>query len=195
MTLKFNLIEKSTQYSIDNLKNIERTDCPYLFFLKSFINPELLDKLLKYISTEELSWVTETNQEYQNRLKLNWVFDTVVEEVHIVLENLTVELNQKFNRNNKFIGLTVWKDQEGYTIGKHDKDNSIIDLAIQIYLTEGVADLGTKFEYNNKILGTKYQKNHGYLYDNNQGVPHYMNTPVPKNHVRYSLYAMWSKLN
>jgi hypothetical protein len=71
----------------------------------------------------------------------------------------------------------------------------MIDLAIQIYLTDDANDLGTKFEYNNKILSTKYQKNYGYLYDNSQGVTHYMTTPVPKNHVRYSLYAMWSKLN
>jgi hypothetical protein len=195
MLLEFDLIEQSTQYSADNLKNIEKTDCPYLFFLKSFINPTLLDKLLNYISTEELCWLPETNQEYQNRLKLNWVFNTVVEEMHIVLENLTIALNQKFNRNNKFIGLTIWKDQEGYTISKHNKDNPIIDLAIQIYLTDDAVNLGTKFEYNNKIFSTKYQKNHGYLYDNSQGVTHYMTTPVPKNHVRYSLYAMWSKLN
>ena len=107
MPLDFDLIDRSTEYSTKQIQNLINTECPYLFFLDSFIDPELLEKLLNFISTEELIWLPETNQEYQNRLKLNWVFDTVVEETHIVLENLTTELNLKFNRNNKFLGLSV----------------------------------------------------------------------------------------
>jgi len=194
MPLDFDLIDRSTEYSTKQIQNLINTECPYLFFLDSFIDPELLEKLLNFISTEELIWLPETNQEYQNRLKLNWVFDTVVEETHIVLENLTTELNLKFNRNNKFLGLSVWKDQEGYTIGKHNRDNTIIDLAIQLYLTDGDTNLGTTFEYNHSKLQTKYQKNHGYLIDNSIGVTHYMMTPVPKEHTRYSLYAIWSQI-
>jgi hypothetical protein len=193
MSLKFKLIKKSTEYSLDKLKNITKSNCPDLFILDDFLYPPLMDKLVDFLTTTDIDW--QVYQEHVNRLKLNWIPNSVVEEVHIVLENLTSELNQKFNRNNKFFGVAIWKDQEGYTIEKHNKDNSIIDIALQLYLSENLVDLGTKFEYKDEIIQINYRKNHGYLYDNShQGVPHYMTTPVPKEHIRYSLYAIWSNI-
>jgi len=191
MLLDFKLITDSTSYSLDRLSKIDSTACPHLFFLKDFINPDLLVKLLDYITTEEIVWTKELKQEYNNRLKLNWIPESVIEETHIVLDNLTADLNQRFNRTNKFLGLSIWKDQEGYTISMHEKDNSIIDVAVQIYLSESTVDLATKFLVNGTILSTDYKENYGYLVDNSVGVPHYMNTPVPADHIRYSLYAMW----
>lgn len=191
MLLNFKLITNSTSYSLDRISKIDPTVCPHLFFLKDFINPDLLVKLLDYITTEEIVWTKELKQEYNNRLKLNWIPESVIEETHIVLDNLTADLNQKFNRTNKFLGLSIWKDQEGYTISMHEKDNNIIDVAVQIYLSESTVDLATKFLVNGTILTTDYKKNYGYLVDNSVGVPHYMNTPVPADHIRYSLYAMW----
>lgn len=193
MPLDQDLISKSTVKSIDSLDKIVSTECPHLFFIEDFLEHSLLKKLISFISTADVEWVKEIDQEYLNRLKLNWVFDSVVEEVHIVLDNLTEKLNQKFNKTNKFIGLTVWKDQEGYTISPHNKDNDLIDIAIQLYLTEGNVDLSTKFEYNGKILHPSYKINSGYLFDNSVGVRHYMITPVPQNYTRFSLYAIWSK--
>jgi hypothetical protein len=192
MPLDQELISKSTIKSMDSLDKIVSTECPHLFFIEDFLDHSLLKKLINFISTADVGWVKEIDQEYLNRLKLKWVFDSVVEEVHIVLDNLTEKLNQKFNKTNKFIGLTVWKDQEGYTINPH-KDNDLIDIAIQLYLTEGNIDLSTKFEYNGKILHPNYKINSGYLFDNSVGVRHYMTTPVPQNYTRFSLYAIWSK--
>jgi len=194
MPLEFELIKKSIEYSLDKIKTMKQSDCPDLFFLNDFLYPLLMDKLVNFLTTTEIDWQVEIYQEQLNRLKINWIPDSVIEEIHIVLESLTPELNQKFNRNNKFFGITVWKDQEGYTIHKHDKDNSIIDIALQIYLSESLVNLGTSFEYNNEIIQVNYRKNHGYLYDNSRGVTHYMSIPVPKEHIRYSLYAMWSKI-
>lgn len=194
MSLDFELIKKSTEYSLDKLRNITKSNCPDLFFLNDFLYPPMMNKLVNFLTTTDIDWQVEMYQEQLNRLKVNWIPDSVIEEVHIVLENLTPELNQKFNRNNKFFGVTIWKDQEGYTIQKHNKDNSIIDIALQLYLSENLVDLGTKFEYKDEIIQINYRKNHGYLYDNSQGVPHYMSIPVPKEHIRYSLYAMWSKI-
>jgi|LakMenE18May11ns_1017448.scaffolds.fasta_scaffold9772491_2 hypothetical protein len=194
MSLEFELIKKSTEYSSGKLKNITKSNCPDLFFLNDFLYPPLMNKLVNFLITTDIDWQVEIYQEQLNRLKLNWIPDSVIEEVHIVLENLTSELNQKFNRNNKFLGVTIWKDQEGYTIEKHNKDNSVIDIALQLYLSENLVDLGTKFEYKDEIIQVNYRKNHGYLYDNSQGVPHYMSIPVPKEHIRYSLYAMWSNI-
>lgn len=194
MPLDFELIKKSTEYSLDKLKNMTKSKCPDLFFLNDFLYHLMIDKLVDFLMTTEIDWQLEIYQNQLNRSKISWIPDSVIEEIHIVLKNLTPELNQKLNRNNKFLGIAIWKDQEGYTIDKHDKDNEIIDIAVQIYLTENLTDLGTNFEYNNETIQVNYRKNYGYLYDNSRGVPHYMSVPVPKEHIRYSLYAMWSNV-
>jgi hypothetical protein len=191
MPLDFDLITTATSYSIDKLKNVEVTDCPDVFWLNNFIEPELLDKFVKFITTEQLEWVPEDLQETAPRLKVNWVFDSVIEEVHMVFENLTPVLNQQFDRNNRFNGIAIWHDLPGYTIGPH-QDRDLINLAVQIYVTAGPAELGTKFKHNDRVLQAKYQVNHGYLADNQRGVTHYLDTPVPAGHTRLSVYAVWT---
>jgi hypothetical protein len=191
MPLDFDLIKTATDYSIKKIELAEATDCPELFWLTDFIEPTLLDKFITYITTEKLEWVPEDLQETAPRLKVNWVFDSVIEEVHTVFENLTPVLNRRFGRNNRFNGIAVWHDLPGYTIGPH-QDRDLINLAIQIYVTTGPAELGTKFNYNNQVLQTKYLVNHGYLSDNRRGVTHYLDTPVPVGHTRLSVYAVWT---
>lgn len=192
MPLDFTLIDDSTVYSINQLKNKAPTVSPGLFLLESFLHPQLLAKLNDYIINADLAWQVEPYQANRNRLKINWVSDSVIEEVHIVMENLTSALNQQFNRTDRFLGVTIWKDQEGYTIERHT-DNSTVNLAIQIYLTGSVDDLATKFEYGNVIISADYKENSGYLQDNQLGIMHYLDNPVPKDHVRYSLYAIWTR--
>jgi hypothetical protein len=192
MPLDFTLIDNSTVYSLDKLTSKTSTISPNLFLLDSFLHPQLLAKLNDYILNTKLDWHIDPYQATKNRLKINWVADTVIEEVHIVMENLTTALNQHFNRSNKFLGITIWKDQEGYTIERH-RDRALIDLAIQIYLFGGTDDLGTKFEYNNTIISADYKENSGYLQDNQTGVVHYLDNPVPKDHIRYSLYVIWTR--
>jgi len=191
MPLETKLIEQSVEYSLDKLKNTPDTECPNLFFLTDFLHPTFIDKFVDFITTNDLAWQGQEGQEYKNRLKINWVPDSPIEEAHIIMEHLTESLNKKFSRNNKFIGISVWKDQEGYFISQHI-DNKDIDVAIQIYLTGETENLGTTFEYNNLSLQAQYQKNCGYLIDDSQQLVHSMSTVVPKDHIRYSLYAIWS---
>lgn len=194
MPLDTELIKQSTQYSMNKLESVPDSACPGLFLLSDFLYSALLDKLISFITTtNNLDWQNQEGQEYTNRLKINWIPDSVIEEIYIVMEQLTEILNKKFNRNNKFIGISVWKDQEGYTIEKHT-DNKIIDVAIQIYLTEATENLGTTFEYDNLTVQARYQKNYGYLLDGSQQLTHSMTTAMPKDHIRYSLYAMWSRI-
>ena len=193
MPLDQDLINKSTTYSRNCLSHLVPTCSPHLFLIDNFLHPEMLEKLINFVSIEDVKWELDTWKKDLNRLKLDWVFDSVIEEVHIVLENLTRELNQKFNKTNKFIGLTIWKDLKGYTIAEHT-DNEMIDMALQIYLTEhDTIDLSTHFKYAGQITHPIYKINSGYLEDNVIGIPHYMSTPVPIDHTRLSLYAIWSK--
>jgi hypothetical protein len=193
MSLDFELIDSSTTYSLTRLVNRVTTPSPELFLLQDFIDPRLLDKLYQFITTQpNLSWQLVNGQEYRTRKEICWEADTVIEEVHTVFENLTDYLNQEFNRNLKFNGISIWQDSPSYMYGRH-KDIPIINLAIQIYMTSGYNELNTKFYYNDQILESVYQKNYEYLIDNSNFLEHGIDTPVPKKHIRYSLYCSWDK--
>lgn len=195
MGLDFSLIKTSTQNALDNLNKLQKTECPAVFLISNIISDSLLKKLIDYIHDTTLWEIDIKNGvHYKNRLKLNWEAETVIEELHIVFESLTDVLNKRFNRNNQFLGITVWKDLENYTIAPHC-DNRIIDISMQIYLTEGVPGLGTVFKYNDTLITANYQKNHGYIMDNRQYITHYLANSVPPGHVRYSVYAIWTDSN
>jgi hypothetical protein len=191
MPLDYTLIDASTKYSSDKLLSLGATHCPELFFLDNFLFPDLLDKLLDHITKEQLLWEKERNQENLNRVKLNWQYDTVIEETHIVMENLTNQVNNFFNCNHYFHGITIWKDQYPYALGRHC-DNPDIGIALQVYLTGGIKELGTQFEYNDSVIQPVYQVNNGYIMNNNTRIPHSVTT-VSEGHTRYSLYAIWGK--
>lgn len=193
MGLDFNLINQATKHALNSLENLEKTDCPAVFLVSNLINDELFDKLSVYIQETSL-WEKDDTTYRGNRLKLTWAPDTVIEELHIVLESVTSKMNDLFNRNNHFLGLTIWKDLETYTITPHT-DNPIIDVSMQIYLTEGDSKLGTAFRYNKRVISARYQKNNGYIMDNQAKISHYLTKSVPAGHVRYSVYAIWSNSN
>ena len=195
MTLDFNLISKAGKQSVNQLQERIPTISPDLFLLDNFLDPELLNKLLLYVTNNELKWSKETSKDgtinYANRFKINWDPDTVIEETNIIMENLTDTINQLYNRKTKFLGISVWKDLESYIIGKHI-DNPIIDIALQIYLNDGPYDLATKFEHHGQTIHAQYNTNSGYIMDNRAKLVHYVGTAVPVTYTRYSLYAIWT---
>lgn len=194
--LDFELIDLSCNHTATQFDRKVYTGIPGLYTVENFLPARLLEKLKEFIQTEN-NWLHETVESgdvlYPNRMKLNWIPDTVIEETHIVLEKLTDILNVEFKRNNEFLGLSIWKDLTGYNIGKHT-DNPVIDLAIQIYLNaDSVLNLGTLFEHNEQKFCVKYDMNTGYIMDNTKKITHSMQTKIPDNHVRYSLYAIWTR--
>jgi hypothetical protein len=196
MSLDFKLIEKSIQHAIISLEASE-TVCPGLSCISDFLDPELLLKLQNFIFNDNLSWDIQeyhTGVRYNNnRKKINWISDSVVEEIHIVLEGLTDYLNYTFNKKNKFLGLTIWKDAYSYQLSLHT-DNPTIDMAIQIYLNSNNTNLGTKFCIGTDIFETPYKVNCGYSMDNQCNIPHYYDGKSPEDYYRYSLYAVWTKI-
>ena len=191
MSLDMNLINLSIVHSQQFLQKRIVTPSPELWFLQDFIYPALLEKLFEFVTTTpNLNWHLVKGQEQKNRTEVSWESESVIEEIHMVYDSLTASLNLIFDRNLKFNGISVWKDGAGYSYGRH-RDINRINVAIQIYLSNGPADLHTKFYFQEQILESKYQKNHGYLMDNINKLPHGIETPVPEDHVRYSLYASW----
>lgn len=195
MPIDSSLINQATEYSVNRLHS-QPADSVMLF--DSFILPELTTKLIEFLDSNAIPWESETDQTgayaMDNRLRINWLADTVIEEAHTVFENLTEVLNTKFNRTNTFLGISIWRDTQNYTINRHS-DNPIIDIAMQIYLTGGPASLGTWFDHNSTTVQATYKVNSGYLLDNSERVEHWLDATVPNNHVRYSLYARWKLSN
>lgn len=194
--LDFELINLSYDHAATQLDRKTNTGIPGLYVIENFLPISLLEKLTTFIQVEN-NWLAETVESgdtpYPKRMKLNWVPDSVIEETHILLEKLTGKLNKEFQRNNKFMGLSIWKDYTGYSISKHT-DNPVIDIALQVYLnSNSTLHLGTDFEYKNQKFSVKYDMNTGYIMDNTKKITHSMQTKVPANYVRYSLYAIWTR--
>ncbi len=89
-----------------------------------------------------------------------------------------------------FGGITMWQDRQKYYIQKHT-DNPIIEIAIQIYLTDNEPRLPTTFIVDDKDIIPDYKVNAGYIMDNSKQILHYMWPPIPQGQIRNSLYAFW----
>lgn len=196
MSLDFNLVDRSTQHALDSLKSSE-TVCPGLLCISNLLDSDLLVKLQNYIFDESLIWGSQEHHVgagyHYDRKKINWVPDSVIEETHMVLEGLTDYINQCFTRQNKFLGLSIWKDEYSYQVPLHT-DNPVIDISMQIYLNDNNMDLGTRFQLDT-VFTIPYKTNHGYLMDNRQNIQHFYDGQSPKDYHRYSLYAIWANAN
>lgn len=192
MSLDFDLINKSTTHINDSFDAREITDCEFLCFLKDFIYPPMLNKLMNHLDQDDLLvWHRSVGQENRPRKEIRWQFDSVIEEIHVVVETLTIKIEELQKKKLKFNGIMIWKDTAGYMYSRH-KDIPTISAAIQIYLTEGHPELNTKFYYKDNIYQSEYKINHGYFFDNSTRMEHGIENPVPEGHTRYSLYCHWS---
>lgn len=190
MTIDQQLIEKSSNFSIDRFQERKSTECSYLYFLSDFLLTELLEKLTTYITNEDLPWEQVARQEYANRRSVSWIPDSVVEETHMVFESITPSIENLLQRNQKFDGISIWKDQYPYQIKPH-ADQREIGSAIQIYLNSCKDNVVTSFSWGDSVLKPKNRANCGYFIDNHGQVIHWLESPVPKDFIRYSLYAIW----
>lgn len=196
MTLDFTLIHESTIHARDSISN-GKTVHPGLLFVDHLLPANLLEKLQVYICDDNMLWhnqETLTGEIYPGRKKITWTADSVIEEIHVVLDNLTEHLNQRFSRQNKFLGLSVWRDECTFQMIPH-YDNPNNDISIQIYLNNDNMDLGTTFIINNSAVKAPYSANHGYLMDNTQNILHLYNGKPPVGYHRYSLHAVWADAN
>lgn len=164
--------------------------------LDNFLSSVLIDKLQMYINTaSESEWQPVPLQDTLPRRSINWQADTVIEELHIMANNLTPDVNQLFGaRDLKLQAIQLWRDTEGYSLQPH-KDNPVIDISLQIYLFDCPSKLGTSFLLDGKVLDVPFKHNTGYIlfkesYDSR--IKHWTTATVPKGVSRYSLYVTWS---
>ena len=189
MPIDHKLIDDSIAYSKEQLLLAKSTPCPYIFIVDNFLYQPLLDKFLDFLKNYENWRLVEPP--LKGRKILNWEFDTVVEEVHTCMREITTEVNQLLSTNHtNFLGLNIWKDVYPYKINPHT-DNPIIGTSLQIYLNNCNANLATNFSYDGQNIALPYNSNSGYIMNNDFKVTHWMTTPIPENFDRYSLYGIW----
>ena len=192
-----NIIDENITQAAAAIENIESTTCPGLWKIKNVFNDHLLRKLRYYIDTSsEDSWIMVESQEHRPRRKLRWQSDTVIEEIHEICSGLTDSINKKFDDSKKnFLGISIWKDHPGYTMGWH-QDNPIIDVGMQIFLYDLASpEVGTVFRTDGKEYLVPYISNTGYINVQSQQLNtlHRPAIPLPHGQTRYSLYSVWSR--
>ena len=86
-----NLIKAGTKHSKYILDITLPRDCEDLYFFRNFLYPPLLNKLIEFVSSEELEWavVRYLGIWPRGRREVTWLPDSVIEETHTVIENIT----------------------------------------------------------------------------------------------------------
>lgn len=190
-----NLIAGTTKHAVASINTATIVSDNFLK-LDNFLSAEAIYKLQQYINNvSESEWNAVPLQETLPRKSINWAPDTIIEELHIVADNLTELVNQTFGTSNKQLqAVQLWRDAEGYLIPPH-KDNPVIDISIQIYLFDCPQECGTSFKINDNHVEVPFVHNTGYMIykkSYEERCLHWSTAEVPDNVVRYSLYLTWS---
>lgn len=190
-----NLIDKTLTNLVESLNNKQPTVLAGLYQLTSVLGQDIIDKLAVYLQSVNVDkWALVDGQETQQRKKISWDSDTVIEELHEVFNSVTPIINAQFPEVFvNFWGVSIWKDVEGYNFDWHT-DNPDIDIAAQIYLytTPG---MGTVFGSETDYVLIPSYSNSGYLavHSGENKIPHRTESTIPAGVTRYSLYAVWSR--
>ena len=188
------LINKASQWAISAVNNCQSTQIDDLCMISNLLDAEIADKLKRYIVDGHGQWET---MHAKHRRAIHWHEDSVIEELHNVIDSLTPVLKQKFHHSElNFLGMQIWNDTAEHGMDWHT-DNPIITVALQLYLfDQAPQDCGTTFKNQTHKIEFPYIHNHGYLINTNQppGVLHKISKITPANVNRYLLYCVWSKI-
>lgn len=193
------LIDHNIQHATRAIQAARATPSPWVWHVENVFSQDLVDKLQAYLVDQhnDIAWQSVAGQEHLNRRKISWVADTVIEEMHMICDALTHMVADKFCADSKnFLGISVWKDWKDYTMKLHT-DNPVIDVSMQLYLFDSAPpQAGTIFMIDHQPYLIPYVSNSGYicvLPQHDPAVFHMPATVTAADHVRYSLYSVWSK--
>ena len=197
-----NIINKTVNSIIDSLETANHIN-DQLGLLDNPLPAETINKLQLLINKEDIKWKLVAGQEDLNRGMIDWIPESIIEELHMTCDILTEDIKQYFGIDNiSFQALQLWKDDKDYNITPH-KDNPVIDVSMQIYLfNDGFENEGTTFfikEGKNGLpveyINIPFKSNTGYLAwkkSNEDRVKHQITNTVTSRS-RYTLYLTWSR--
>ena len=192
------IIEKasdSLQKSLENRQELTKD----FSTLENVFSLDVINKIHDYILNDsDKPWALETTSNGVEmkipRRKINWHGETVIEELHCAMENITPEVQVILEKDIKFIGIVLWQDYENYKINWHS-DNPILLATMQIYLAGSKKNPGTEFKLGGDNFHTcAFIPNTGYFLNQTQNrLEHHTTGKVPANVSRYSLFGMWGQ--
>ena len=189
------LIEQTANSIIQSLNNKKSVNNS-LYILENVLPESACEKLWDYIQITDKWQSIEDGFYQQNRKKIVWDSDTIIEELHHAFEQVTAKINDTFKSEQiqNYIGIALWEDSENYSIDWHT-DNPILSSAIQIYLFDTCPEeCGTTFKIKDKDVALPFVHNTAYLADHiiENKLLHKTTKSTPLGIKRYSLYVSWS---
>jgi len=187
-----NLITKSVSTVTASLNNAKKINNQLLLINNVFPQP-VFDKI-KTILDYNVEWKSVQNQ-LESRKMIDWIPESIIEELHIVGQQLTAQVCQCYNINDiYFQALQLWKDESTYVIKAH-QDNPVIDVAMQIYLFNDKQSEGTTFIINDQEINCPFKQNTGYVLwkkSNKERILHRITNKITGSD-RITLYLTWSR--
>jgi len=186
-----NLIDISTDQAQQAVVDSALTPIPNLYLVNNVFNKKLVDKLRTYLTSNQAKW---DRVKLPFRELITWDGDTVVEELHIVCNNITETVGtQYFGSRLNYLGIQIWRDTGKFKMDWHS-DNELIKVALQVYLFDAPAEYGTTFKLDNREITIPYVHNTGYLAVTHEppGIQHRPTTQADGTITRYSIYVVWS---
>jgi hypothetical protein len=190
-----NIINKTVNSIIDSLETANHIN-DQLSLLDNPLPAETINKLRILINKRDTKWKLVAGQEDFNREMIDWIPESIIEELHMTCDILTEDIKQYFGIDDiSFQALQLWKDSKDYNLGSH-KDNPVIDVAMQIYLFgDGLQTEGTTFFIKEGKIDVPFKSNTGYLLwkkSNEDRIKHQI-TNIVTDRTRYTLYLTWSR--
>lgn len=159
-----------------------------LFLVENVLPTTLLEaiqheKLLEYKYTRDFSG-------HLDRRKLIYDEASPFSRIDNFLTDNINTISKAIGKKLVNLSSNVWMDDPGFNMGIHI-DNLGVTIAMQLYLTKGPIDMGTKFYYDNDDTMLRYdfpyKLNCGYIMINDDNQWH--GFPKPSNSYRVSSYT------
>ena len=161
-----------------------------LFLVEDIYPSSLIDaiqqeKLFEYERTP-VEW-----QEHKPRRKLIYSDASPFAQIDRFLgDNLNV-ISKAIGKELVNLTTDIWMDDPGFNMGIH-LDNPGVKIAMQLYLSKGPENAGTKFYHKNDFDALRYdfpyRLNSGYIMINNDE-NQWHGFPIPRNAYRLSSYT------
>jgi hypothetical protein len=172
--------------------------------------PQEIIEFCKIANWDSYEWESQLKQEELPRKLLKLQSCPTLQKLKLLSLQITKELQEKLNWQFEHTDRTIislWRDTHGYASPIHrDFDPHEVNqngyfnipISMQVYLSESVNDLGTKFYYDREKTQPKYffpyKMNTGYLQVNDWDQWHEMIGDIGNNENRISCHFIFSNL-
>ena len=179
-------------YPVDSKKN--------LFYVENAF-PENFIESINSVDLNSYQYTKIHLQEDKPRKRLSIKDNDIFSAMYFYINDNIDVISKLIQKEIQSADTAVWYDSPGYNIGLHE-DNSVVKIAMQIYLNKTYSNLGTTFFNENNFNhldenNFNHHKRHvfdfipntGYIMINDKNQWHAMTQVVPKDTYRLTTYS------